>query len=103
MQRREFIIAVGAAAVWPLAADAQQSPMPVIGFLSTRSASDSARLVKAFGKGLDEAGFSEGKNISVASRSAEGGRAGWGKWAAELVPPPVAVLVASGGSNSAVA
>ena len=83
MQRREFIIDVGAAAVWPLAADAQQPPMPVIGFLSTRSASDSARLVKAFGKGLEEAGFSEGKNISVDYRFADGrlepvgGNGGW--------------------------
>ena len=103
MQRREFIIAVGAAAVWPLAADAQQPPMPVIGFLSTRSASDSARLVKAFGKGLEEAGFSEGKNISVDYRFADGRFDRLTEMAADLVRRPVAVLVTSGGASSAVA
>src|SRR2546423_13320646 len=101
MQRREFIIAVGAAAVWPLAADAQQPPMPVIGFLSTRSASDSARLVKAFGKGLEEAGFSEGKNISVDYRFADGRFDRLTEMAADLVRRPVAVLVTSGGASSA--
>src|SRR3954453_3581420 len=95
MQRREFIIAVTAAAAWPLAADAQQSPMPVIGFLTTRSASDSARLVKAFGKGLDEAGFSEGKNISVDYRFADGRLDRLAEMAAELVRPPGAVMVGS--------
>ena len=103
MQRREFIIVVGAAAAWPLAADAQQPPMPVIGFLSTRSASDSARLVKAFGKGLEEAGFSEGKNISVDYRFADGRFDRLTEMAADLVRRPVAVLVTSGGASSAVA
>src|SRR5256885_10098024 len=103
MQRREFIIAVGAAAVWPLAADAQQPPMPVIGFPSPRSASDSARLVKAFGKGLEEAGFSEGKNISVDYRFADGRFDRLTEMAADLVRRPVAVLVTSGGASSAVA
>jgi putative ABC transport system substrate-binding protein len=102
MQRREFIIAIAAAA-WPLAADAQQPPMPTIGFLSTRSANDSAGLVKAFGKGLEEAGFSEGKNISIDYRFADGRLDRLAEMATELVRRPVAVLVASGGSNSAVA
>jgi putative ABC transport system substrate-binding protein len=93
MQRREFIIAIAAAA-WPLAADAQQPPMPTIGFLSTRSASDSAGLVKAFGKGLEEAGFSEGKNISIDYRFADGRLDRLAEMATELVRRPVAVLAA---------
>ena len=103
MQRREFIRIVGAAAAWPLAARAQQSVTPVIGFLSTRSAEDSAPLVRAFGKGLEEAGFSEGKNVSVEYRFADGKLDRLSGLAADLVRRPVAVLVSSGGSNSAVA
>jgi putative ABC transport system substrate-binding protein len=103
MQRREFIRIVGAAAAWPLAARAQQSVTPVIGFLSTRSAEDSAPLVRAFGKGLEEAGFSDGKNVSVEYRFADGKLDRLSGLAADLVRRPVAVLVSSGGSNSAVA
>jgi putative ABC transport system substrate-binding protein len=103
MQRREFIIVAGAAAAWPLAAGAQQSAMPVLGFLSTRSASDTAKLVEAFGKGLEEAGFSEGKNVSVDYRFADGRFDRLAEMAADLVRRPVAVLVTSGGASSAVA
>ena len=103
MQRREFIRIVGATAAWPLAARAQQSATPVIGFLSTRSAEDSAPLVRAFGKGLQEAGFSEGKNVSVEYRFADGKLDRLSGLAADLVRRPVTVLVSSGGSNSAVA
>ena len=61
MKRREFMALLGgAAAAWPLTTSAQQAK-PVIGFLSARSARDSARLVVAFGKGLEETGFSEGR------------------------------------------
>ena len=53
MKRREFITLVGGAAVmWPLSAMAQQSALPIIGFLSGRSAKDSARVVDAFGRGV---------------------------------------------------
>ena len=63
--RRELLAALGGAAVaWPLAARAQQGAIPVIGFLSSRSPGESARLVLAFRQGLQEAGFVESQNAS---------------------------------------
>jgi hypothetical protein len=73
LKRREFIALIGGATVaWPHTARAQQQEAPVIGFLSSRSAADSAYLVAAFHRGLSESGFVEGQNVGVEYRWAAG-------------------------------
>jgi putative ABC transport system substrate-binding protein len=103
MRRREFFGVVGGAAAWPLAASAQQPAVPVVGFLSSRSASDSSKLSAAFSKGLGEFGFSDGRTVSVKYSFAEGDLHRLPDMAADLVRQGLSVLVAVGGSNSALA
>jgi ABC-type uncharacterized transport system substrate-binding protein len=103
MKRREFIALLGGAAAWPLAAQAQQPTMPVIGFMSGRSPEDSMHLVAAFRQGLSEAGFVEGQNIAIEYRWGLGQYDRMPALAADLVNRRVAVLVGVGGDISAVA
>jgi putative ABC transport system substrate-binding protein len=103
IKRRSFITLLGGAVAWPLAARAQQSAMPVIGFLSSRSPGESAGVVAAFRQGLREIGFIEGRNLAIAFRWAEGRYDRLPALAAELVGLPVTLLFSAGGPPTAFA
>ena len=103
MRRREFITLLGgAAATWPVVARAQQ-PMPVIGFLGSETPEMFADRVRAFRQGLSEAGYVEGRNVSIAFQWAGGNYDLLRTMANELVRRQVTVIVAAGSTPAALA
>jgi len=102
MKRREFIALLSSVAVCPVATYAQQAT-PLIGFLSGRSHDESAQLVTAFQRGLGELGYTEGQNVIVEYRWADGQYDRLPILASELTNRSVAVIVTTGGTASALA
>jgi putative ABC transport system substrate-binding protein len=94
MRRREIITLVGATAAWPLAARAQQSAMPVVGWLSAISERAAVRHQAQFRRGLGENGFVFGQNVAIEYRWSDGQYDRLPAMAAELVRRPVDVILA---------
>src|SRR5438132_1255607 len=103
MKRRAFIFLLSGAMTAAGSLRAQQKPMPVIGFLSSRAPAESAHLVAGFRQGLREGGYIEGETVAVEYRWANNQYDRLSALAADLVRHPVAVIVAAGGPPSALA
>src|SRR5579862_4237651 len=100
--RRQFILALGGAA-WTLSAHAQQTPMRVVGFLTSLTSAASAPVAAAFLQGVNESGFTEGRDVAMEYRYADGHYDRLAALAADLVSRKVDVIFASGGSAPALA
>jgi ABC-type uncharacterized transport system substrate-binding protein len=103
LKRREFITLLGGAAVMSVAAHAQQATMPVVGFLHGATPQAYVPMLAAFRKSLSEAGYSEGQNVTIELRWAEGQLERLPELAADLVRRQVSVIFAGGGAEPALA
>jgi putative ABC transport system substrate-binding protein len=103
VRRREFIAGLGGAAAWPMVARAQQTTMPVIGFLSAGSPDTYSHYVTGFREGLNEAGYAEGRNVAIEFRWSRGENERLATLAVDLIGHHVAMIVASGGPSVALA
>jgi len=95
MRRREFITMISGVAAWPLAARAQQPVLPVVGFVNVASAEGYSSQVSAFLKGMNEAGYVDGRNVSIEYRWAEGRADRLPALVADLVHRRVTVIAAA--------
>src|SRR5450830_187885 len=99
MQRRVFLGALGGAVAWPLVVRAQQSAMPVIGWLDSGSPAGMTANLAAFHKGLGETGYIEGQNLTIEYRWAEADYNRLPALAADLIRRQVAVIAATRGPS----
>jgi putative ABC transport system substrate-binding protein len=103
MRRREFVTLIGGAAAWPITAQAQQSRFPVIGYISGRSPESDAFRLAAFGRGLNETGYVEGRNVGIEYRGMQGHYDLLPAIIADFVRRPVAVIVVDGNTPGVLA
>jgi putative ABC transport system substrate-binding protein len=103
MKRRTFIAGLGSAAAWPVVARAQQRAMPVLGYLSSRSAQAEALMLAAVQQGLNATGFVEGRNVRIDFRFADGEVDRLPALAIDLIRRQPAVIVAVGTDRAAAA
>ena len=103
MRRRDFIALLGGAAAWPLAARAQPTAVPIVGYVHPDSPQSIAGLLAAFREGLSETGYVEGQNVAIEYRWAENDLSRIPELVADLVRRRVAVIATPGSSVAALA